>query len=102
MRTSAEICEELLSGLDKKDLDNLKQETTTLKNYGVLSFEDYQKVNGAIEEEAALRFNLVICQEEFDDPDPKTPVKIIFKNILGCTSVVLFITRISFLPYFTA
>ena len=57
MRTSAEICEELLLGLNKKDLDNLKQETTTLKNYGVLSFEDYQKVNGAIEEEAALRFN---------------------------------------------
>ena len=51
MRTSAEICEELLSGLDKKDLDNLKQEATTLKCYGVLSFKDYQKANEAIEKE---------------------------------------------------
>lgn len=55
MRTSREILEELLSGLEKKNLDDLKKDSQVLKNYGVLSYEDYKAVRGRIISERKFR-----------------------------------------------
>ena len=55
MRSSAEIREELLSGIEKKDLETLHNEARVLKNYGVLLFDDYVKIRGEIISERELR-----------------------------------------------
>ena len=65
MRSSVEIREELRSGIEKKDLETLHDEARVLKNYGVLSFEDYQKVRKEIAAEKELReFTFSDCQCE--------------------------------------
>ena len=83
MRSSAEIREELLSGIEKKDLEILHNEARVLKNYGVLLFDDYTKLRGEIISERKLRKQReeVLCTgecldecrclvdyEEYDDP----------------------------------